>query len=88
MIDQRFQGQGYARAAMEQVIQQLVNQHNCEAVFISYLNNNHVAQKLYHSLGFVEQNVNNEKVLARLDLSYTADTASAFSGSLPLTSSR
>jgi diamine N-acetyltransferase len=68
MIDQNFQGRGYGRAAVMRVIEEL---EHCGASTVSlcYESNNHVAQKLYADLGFVEQGVNDQgRMTARLTL--------------------
>ena len=72
MIDQAHQGKGYGRAAMRKVIRRLVAQADCDEVLICYKLANHAAQKLYASLGFVEQEVNDDQVLASLELTRQA----------------
>ena len=66
MIDQAHQGQGYGRAAMEQVLERLSAQPGCDEVFISYQDDNQAARRLYASLGFVEQGLEDGVVRARL----------------------
>jgi len=68
MVDQAHQGKGYGRAAMRKVIRRLAAQADCDEVLICYKPANHAAQKLYASLGFVEQEVNDDQVLASLEL--------------------
>jgi diamine N-acetyltransferase len=68
MIDRAHQGKGYGRAAMEQVIEQLSAQPGCDEILIAYQTANDAARRLYASLGFVEEDASDGKVIARLDL--------------------
>ena len=68
MIDRAHQGKGYGRAVMEQVIKRLSAQPDCNEILIAYQTTNDTAQRLYESLGFTEEIVNDDKVTARLDL--------------------
>jgi diamine N-acetyltransferase len=68
MIDKAHQGRGYGRAAMEQVVQQLAGRPDCDEILICYNTTNHAARELYADLGFLEQEISDGKVLARLDL--------------------
>ena len=52
MVDRRFQGRGYGRAAMAEVIQRLQARPDCREIFVSYEPDNDVAATLYRSLGF------------------------------------
>ena len=52
MIDARFQGNGYGRAAMQQVIDQFKQIPECREIKTSYAPANAVAENLYESLGF------------------------------------
>lgn len=54
MVDEKFQGKGYGRDTMQQVIAKLHADTNIHAVGISYEPHNEGARKLYASLGFVE----------------------------------
>ncbi len=54
MVDHRFQRRGYGRAAMEQVIQRLKADPAIEVIATSFLKTNQAAEKLYRSLGFVD----------------------------------
>lgn len=53
MIDGRYQGRGYGRAALQEVIKQIKTQPNTRAIHLSYEPENHVAEALYRSVGFV-----------------------------------
>ena len=52
MIDKKYQGQGYGRATMIEVIRRLKLSPDVEVIATSYRKENEVAAKLYQSLGF------------------------------------
>ena len=52
MIDTRFQGSGYGRAAMVRVIDRLRQIPQCREIQTSYAPKNAVAHRLYETLGF------------------------------------
>ena len=54
MVDERHQGKGYGRAAMEAMIAGFKANQAVRTVCISYEPHNEIARKLYASLGFVE----------------------------------
>ena len=54
MVDDRFQGKGYGRFGMVQMIKLFSADERIKVVAISYEPENEVARKLYASLGFVE----------------------------------
>ena len=54
MVDERFQGKGYGRAIMQQVLDAFRANEQVKNVGISYEPHNEGARKLYASLGFVE----------------------------------
>lgn len=54
MVDERFQGKGYGRAIMQQVLDVFRANERVKNVGISYEPHNDGARKLYASLGFVE----------------------------------
>src|SRR5262245_16397511 len=54
MIDQRFQGRGYGRAAMLEVIRRLKLHPEVGMIATRHRRENEAAAKLYGSLGFVE----------------------------------
>jgi diamine N-acetyltransferase len=65
-IDQRWQGQGYVRAA---VLDLLASAHGCRHFVLAYNPANTVARRLYQTLGFVETEERMEgEVVARLHL--------------------
>jgi len=69
MVDDKFQGRGYGREIMKQVLDVLRTDDRIINVGISYEPENEVARKLYANLGFVEPGVMLEdEVLAVLKL--------------------
>jgi ribosomal protein S18 acetylase RimI-like enzyme len=57
MIDQRYQGQGLRRAAMEAMIRDLVATSDAQELWLSYREWNTQARRLYQSLGFQERTI-------------------------------
>ncbi|GAA0135446.1 GNAT family N-acetyltransferase [Paenibacillus sp. YSY-4.3] len=53
MIDEKHQGKGYGKAAMETLIQ-LMSISNCTGIMIGHRPDNQVAGNLYESLGFIK----------------------------------
>lgn len=52
MTDEKYQGKGYGRAAIQVVIRELSLKPDCEEVWLSFEPENKGAEKLYLSLGF------------------------------------
>jgi diamine N-acetyltransferase len=52
MIDAAYQGRGYGRAAMIEVIRQLKEKPDCREIRISFVPENKAAEQLYLNLGF------------------------------------
>jgi len=73
MVDEAHQGQGYGRAAMQQIVDRLAGRSDCDEILVCYKPANNTARQLYASLGFAEQEVSEDKVLARLDLKKRRD---------------
>jgi Acetyltransferases len=65
MIDERYQGKGYGRAALTSAIDRIRREPGCTKIVVSLKPNNAVARRLYRSLGFVEtgQQVGGEDVM-------------------------
>jgi diamine N-acetyltransferase len=53
MIDEKFQGNGYGRAAMKVILED-IRREKAEVVLVRYNLENEVAGRLYESLGFKE----------------------------------
>jgi diamine N-acetyltransferase len=54
MIDKEHQGQGYGRAAIEHVIEEIRQIPGVSRILISYMKSNPIAKSFYASFGFVE----------------------------------
>lgn len=52
MIDYKYQGRGYGKAALEKVIQEMKDFENCNEIFLSFDPENNIGQRLYESFGF------------------------------------
>lgn len=52
MIDEKYQGKGYGKAATLEVIERLKQVENCREIFLSFVPENTGAEKLYSSVGF------------------------------------
>lgn len=69
MIDQRYQGQGYGRRAIQTAVNMLAQQYGYKDFALSYNPANTPAKRLYHSLGFVETaEWEDDEIVARLRL--------------------
>ncbi|WP_312469914.1 GNAT family N-acetyltransferase [Neobacillus sp.] len=65
MIGEEFQGKGYGKQAMEEIISMLSKNDDCIEISLSYVPENQAARNFYLSLGFVDQGekLSNENVL-------------------------
>ena len=69
MVDEKYQGRGYGRFAMQHILGVFRADSRIKQIGISYKPNNEVARRLYASLGFVEPGeMLGEEVLAVLNL--------------------
>lgn len=57
MIDGKYQGQGYGRATMLEVVRRLQLHPDVEIIATSYRKENEIAARLYQSLGFRQWNI-------------------------------
>lgn len=69
MIDQKYQGKGYGREAVKQLIDLIISRHNCKKIIIAHRPNNYAAAKLYESLGFHEIEQNEDEIVRSLEIS-------------------
>lgn len=66
LIDAKYQGKGYGRAAVEGLLQRLEQEYHCKKVFLSVYQNNQKAIQLYQSFGFAfngEKDIHGEDVM-------------------------
>ena len=69
MVDEKYQGKGYGRFAMNWTLNHFRMNERVKAIGISYEPENDVARKLYASLGFVETGeISYGEVVAELEL--------------------
>jgi diamine N-acetyltransferase len=53
IIDERYQGRGYGRAALTEMVHWIVNRFpKCQEIRLTVYHDNHLARKLYTSFGF------------------------------------
>lgn len=52
LIDEKYQGKGYGKAAMAALIERLVQEYNCRKIYLSVIDGNDAAVHLYESFGF------------------------------------
>lgn len=69
MVDERYQGRGYGRAALHAMTALMQERLGCDEIIIMFEHDNSAAQQLYESVGFVDTGImeDNEKVY-RLDV--------------------
>ena len=60
MIAARFQAKGYGRKAIELVLAEITQDRCWEKISVCVVPDNHSAQHLYRTLGFVEQGLDDE----------------------------
>ena len=79
MIDQRYQGQGFGKAALAALIERIKAQPNGQAIELDYDRDNIAAARLYTGLGFrpVQEDEGGE-ILARLDIGSGVDSNRVF----------
>lgn len=68
LIDKRFQGRGYGKPTLKLLIERLVNEYNCNKIYLSIYDDNINAIKLYEDLGFKfngELDINGERVMVK-----------------------
>lgn len=63
LIDERYQGKGYGKAAMELVLAKMQAVGKYTKVFTCYCEGNLAVQKLYADLGFVEYGRDEDEIL-------------------------
>ncbi|MEY8559219.1 GNAT family N-acetyltransferase [Jeotgalicoccus halotolerans] len=52
IIDEKYQGKGFGKLAMKELIKIITEKYNVNIVYLSFVENNDVARKLYENLGF------------------------------------
>jgi diamine N-acetyltransferase len=73
MVAEQYQGRGYGRAAMQQLIGLMRERESCEAIVTSVVPGNLAAARLYESLGFRGTGeIDEGEIVLQLDLSRDA----------------
>jgi diamine N-acetyltransferase len=69
MVDGRYQGHGYGKAALAALVERIKAQGDCQAIELDYDRDNIAADRLYGGCGFrpIEENGDGE-ILARLEV--------------------
>lgn len=52
IIDGRYQGKGFGKLAMKELIEIVTEKYNVNIVYLSFVDSNGIARKLYEELGF------------------------------------
>jgi diamine N-acetyltransferase len=77
MIDAKFQGKGYGRAAALEVIRRMREIEDCRAIYLSFVPENTGAEKLYSSVGFKRTGkLNGNEIVMRLTIENDANLKS------------
>lgn len=67
LIDRRYQGRGYGKAAMHALIDRLTEEYRCDRIYLSLYEDNERALSLYRAFGFYftgEVDTKGEKVMS------------------------
>ena len=70
IIDEKYQGKGFGKCAMKELIKIVTEKYNVNIVYLSFVENNDVARKLYENLGFnfTGEHVPEGELIYRYDL--------------------
>jgi diamine N-acetyltransferase len=69
IVDRRYQGNGYGKAAIQAIIDQLrAHVPSCQRLGLSYKQANRVAERLYSAFGFQPTGVIHDEIHAWLDI--------------------
>jgi diamine N-acetyltransferase len=66
MIGNHYQRQGYARAALRLIIEQMRQNPDCREILVEYHRHNHAAAHLFTAFGFTPIETTPNEILARL----------------------
>ncbi len=67
LIDKRFQGQGYGKAATNLMLDCMKEDGKYNKAILCYLDGNTVAKNLYESFGFVEIDRDEDEIIMKLE---------------------
>ena len=78
MIDERFQGKGFGKAATLAVIEELKKNGDCKEIYLSFVPENTNAERLYKSVGFERTGeLNGDEIVMRYIIKNNANPRSA-----------
>lgn len=66
MIDERYQGKGYGKTALEGLVSQLRREYGCDEIYLSVVKENRQATRMYEKAGFQfigEKDIHGEDVM-------------------------
>ncbi|MEG2195153.1 MAG: GNAT family N-acetyltransferase [Terrisporobacter sp.] len=52
LIDEKFQGKGYSKPVLKELIKEIHDFYNCDEIYLSLYDDNFVAKSIYEGLGF------------------------------------
>lgn len=67
-IDERFQGNGYGKAAVKLVLEEMRQDGRFSKVDLCYIEGNLAARRLYEELGFVETERDGDEIITEMKL--------------------
>lgn len=67
LIDERYQRNGYARSAIQELIQHLQRQYRCRKLTLGHRRDNREAESLYESLGFKEVGETKSEIIRSIE---------------------
>lgn len=65
-IDARYQGRGYGKAAIQQVLEEMKQDGKYNRVILCYLEGNDAAKNIYQQFGFVEIDCDENEIIMEL----------------------
>ncbi len=68
LIDERYQGKGYGRAAVHLVLNNMKKDCKYKKVCLCYIEGNEAAKRLYESFGFREVDRDGDEIIMELDI--------------------
>lgn len=54
LIDKNYQGMGYGKLALKQLVKRLFELYGCESIYLSVYDDNHIAKSIYERFGFIK----------------------------------
>lgn len=67
-IDERYQGRGYGRAAVQLILDNMKKDGKYKKVCLCYIEGNEAAKRLYESFGFYEVDRDGDEIIMERDI--------------------